>query len=198
MLVVAAWRRLESEDVMKRGGLRWAVTPLVAGAVTLGACTTGGGEVSPTPPAVTTSSSPTLSSAASTTTALTDDEAAIAAVREFSRQFDLALKSRATTEFRKTFTDGCRVCKEDAAVIDQAALAGRTFETGSSELSNVIITSRPDPSRWLVSAHLVSPRLTIRDATGKVVSDSPSETSTKQFIVLKRADAWLVEGVTRG
>ena len=116
----------------------------------------------------------------------------------FSQEFDGALRTRSTAAFRRTFTEGCRVCREDAQLIDQSVAEGKTYETSESELSNLVVTSRPDATRWLVAAHLTSPRLVIRDAAGRVLVDSPAESSLKQFIVVKRAGSWLIEGVTKG
>ncbi len=128
---------------------------------------------------------------------MSDDEAAMEAVRRFYREFDAALKSRDTSKLRTTFTGGCRICKEDAATIDQALVSGRTFESAESELKDIVITSRPDAIRVLVRANLTSPRLVIKDAAGKVIEDNPRQSAPKDFIVVKSNNSWLIEGVAR-
>lgn len=165
-------------------------------AASLGACTDGGSPTPPTSAAVSTPVAPTTT-AVPTTSAMTDDEAAMEAVRRFYREFDAALKSRDTSKLRTTFTGGCRICKEDAATIDQALVSGRTFESAESELEDIVITSRPDAIRVLVRANLTSPRLVIKDAAGKVIEDNPRQSAPKDFIVVKSNNSWLIEGVAR-
>ena len=152
--------------------------------------------MSPTTAPVTTPVA-TTTTAIPTTPAMSDDEAAMEAVRRFYREFDAALKSRDTSKLRTTFTGGCRICKEDAATIDQALVSGRTFESAESELKDIVITSRPDAIRVLVRANLTSPRLVIKDAAGKVIEDNPRQSAPKDFIVVKSNNSWLIEGVAR-
>lgn len=179
--------------ITRRAGRALAVALLGA----LGACTnspptpvpTAGTPLSPMPSS---SPSPSTSSAAPTTS---DEELAIDAVRAYYAAFNQAIATRSTNAFRAAFTAGCRICKEDAAKIDDALRAGRTFEGGASTPTQLTVTSRPDPQRVMVRALVVTEAMKIRDASGKVLTDQPADRGMVDYIVKLDGAEWRVEGL---
>lgn len=174
----------------------YAVAMLVA----VGACTNSPPEPAPTAgPTISTAtssaSSPSTSSAAPTTS---DEQLAIDAARRYYDAFNTAIRTLDTPAWRQTFTQGCRVCKEDAAKIDEAKASGRTFVGGGFTFADPSVTSRPDDKRILVRATISSPAMQVKDASGSVVDRSGGGTGPKDFIVYQTPSGWLVEGLTRG
>lgn len=169
----------------------------VAMVVAFSACTdspltpvpTAGPPLSTTPSS---SPSPSTSSAAPTTS---DEQLAIDAVRAYYAAFNQAIATRSTSAFRAAFTASCRICKEDAAKIDDALRAGRTFEGGASTPTQLTVTSRPDPQRIMVRALVVTEAMKIRDASGKVVTDQPADRGMVDYIVKLDGAEWRVEGL---
>ena len=182
--------------ITRRAGRALAVALLGA----LGACTnspptpvpTAGTPLSTMPSS---SPSPSTSSAAPTTS---DEQLAIDATRRYYDAFNAAMKTLDTSAWRLTFTQGCRVCKEDAAKVDEAKASGRTFIGGGFTFADPFVTSRPDPKRILVRATTSSPAMQVKDAAGNVVDRSDGGTGPKDFIVYQTPTGWLVEGLTRG
>ena len=163
-------------------------------------CTPGPGDPSPTttapvtaPPTAT--ASHTSSQPAPTSGSPQGEAQALQAVTDFYREFNAALVSLNTTNFRATFTQGCRVCKQDAATIDSDAAAGRRYEGGGAALAGLRTTSQPDEKRFLARAEVSTIAMEVRDASGKVVANYPASSAVRDFIVYLTEAGWRVEGV---
>jgi len=187
----------EGEVVMRRG---WKTGYAVLLSVLLGlggvGCTTQSSVSSPTTPVVVTSStsSATVSPSSATATATNDDEAAIAAAKTYYSAFSAAFGSLDTTDLRSSF-QSCKVCADDADLIDQAKASGRTFTNTNFVISGLSVLSRPDATHVMVRGTLQSPPLVVKDAQGRVVHQSSGAVGTKDFILVKTSGQWRVQGI---
>ena len=110
-------------------GLCWLLV-LVAGC--------SGSEPSPAPtgrhPGTAATSTPTRPSADPTDIAFAS---AIAAVERMYAEFNLALRSGRSTNYRATFADSCRYCADNARLIDTTAQRGRSIVGGQFTLTRM-------------------------------------------------------------
>jgi len=175
-----------------------AVVAATVVAVAMAACTTGPGTIPPAGGATqsTSSAAPSTSSTTAATATTTDDDLAIAAAQKYYEAFERAIATRDTSVFRATFTVACRLCKDDAALIDAARASGQTFEGGRFTVTGLHVTSRPQPNRILVRGLVASTPITVRDATGKVLQKSDGGTGTKDFSVWFSDGVWRIEALT--
>ena len=135
----------------------------------LAACTAPGGTATPTtaaPTASASTSSPTATTTPTTiatTSTASDEQLAIQAVERYYAEFNKALQTRRTDEFRKTFKDGCAPCLKDANTIDAVALSGRRIE---GELTAVSALRLFEPPKNPTLLHI---RGVVKSAPAKIL-----------------------------
>lgn len=163
-------------------------------------CTPGPGDPSPTTTAPV-AAPPTAASASAATNSTgsmaTDDELAMGALQRYYQELSRALQTRQTVDLRAAFTRACSVCLQDADTIDAARLAGRTFEGPGFSVADLRVTSRPEPTRILVRGTVSLPPLVTRDASGQVIKTSSGSSGVKDASVVRTADGWRVELLSR-
>lgn len=168
----------------------------------LAACTAPGGTATPTtaaPTASASTSSPTATTTPTTiatTSTASDEQLAIQAVERYYAEFNKALQTRRTDEFRRTFRAGCIQCSRDADKIDAAAVSGRRFEGGASTASGLRLAEpAKNPTLLYLRGHVSSLPVRVLDASGKVVESDDGGAREGSFLVVKTDGAWFVTGV---
>ena len=160
----------------------------------LGGCTSGETPTSPPSAPSSTAVAPTTT-VIPTTSAMTDEEAAIAAARNYYEEFNRALVTLDTHEFRAVVQPGCLVCEEDASKIESLRASGRKIVGGHTSLANPQIESRTSPSEVVVVANLGVAAMQVLDASGKIVASSTAKDVQMRLWLRKEGARWLVQAV---
>lgn len=160
----------------------------------------------PTPPTVSTVATSSTASPTGTTTApttapapstssLTDDEQAIQAVQRYYAEFNKAMRTLSTQEFRKTYKEGCAACDRISAEIEATARAGQRIEGGAFSLAGLSVIGRPpNPRIRIVGGTLSVEPLLVRDRAGRIVTTEPAGSESKTFQVFHSDTGWVVSG----
>jgi hypothetical protein len=170
---------------------------VLAAIVAIAGCANPGSPASlATPTAATASASTSSTAAIPAPTTASDEQLAIEAVERYYVEFNKALQTRRTDEFRKTFRASCVQCRRDADKIDAAAVSGRRFEGGASTASGLRLFEPPkNPTLLYLRGRVGSLPVKVLDASGKLIESDDGGTRDGSFLMTKTDGAWFVTGI---
>jgi hypothetical protein len=171
----------------------------VAGLLVFPACTQNPAPPSSTSPVtapIATTSQVPGDGATTTHTPATDEQLAIKAVERFYDEFNKAVVSLSTKEFRTTYKPGCEICDQAASKVDSTAAAGLRFEGGRISVGDIRVVSRaPSIQMYTLQARVFSTPVAVKDSTGRTVESDQGASATKFFRVFKADRGWIVSGL---
>lgn len=121
-----------------------------------------------------------------------------AAAKAYFEAENQAILTRHTTAFRRTFTDGCRICAADAADLDAYTRLGQTLHGGKHRLSSPSLFKAEPGWGILIMSYHQDPS-TLMDGSGKTVKVFESGDVPRiylQFKLIKQR--WIVVGSVVG
>ncbi len=166
----------------------------------LAACTTPGGTATPptaAPTASASTSSPTATTTpttTATTSTASDEQLAVQAVERYYAEFNKALQTRLTVDFRKTFKEGCPKCLQAANKIDGVVASGGRFEGGVITVSRLRATEVTDKiaGRKVLRGDVSSLPTRVLAARGAIVESDTGGSTERLFVLVRTGDAYLV------